>query len=146
VGLGDAHRDTKCEYQLYCFSQFNFKKIKFILYQINVTLQESDPSETRGQEKNKDWEEQSMSQTFLSAAHFWTSGQTSCKCTRVGWVTQENCFFFNYAAGRRQPSGRQNWRFDKIGYSSKTSHCEELLVHDLLQHLISAGEITKQGK
>jgi len=44
------------------------------------------------------------------------------------------------------PSGRQNWRFDKIGYSGKTSHREELSVHDLLQHLASAGEITKQGK
>jgi len=46
--------------------------------------------------------------------------------------------------GGRQPSGRQNWRFDKpeIGCSCKTSHCEELSVYDLLQHLALAGEIT----
>jgi len=65
---------------------------------------------------------------------------------RVGWDAQENCFFFNYAADTNQPSGRQNWRFDKVGYSGKTSHREELSVHDILQHLASAGEIMTQGK
>jgi len=35
----------------------------------------------------------------------------------------------------------QNWWF-----WCKTSHFEVLSVHDLLQHLASAGEITKQGK
>jgi len=35
----------------------------------------------------------------------------------------------------------QNWRF-----WCKTSDFEVLSVHDLLQHLASAGEITKQGK
>jgi len=37
--------------------------------------------------------------------------------------------------------GRQNWRF-----WCKMSYSEVLSVHDLLQHLASAGEITKQGE